>query len=31
LPEFMKYEKLPPHGHIFDVPEKALDQVYGEL
>jgi aldehyde:ferredoxin oxidoreductase len=31
LPEFMKYEKLPPHDHVFDVPESALDGVFGEL
>jgi aldehyde:ferredoxin oxidoreductase len=31
LPEFMKYEKLPPHNVVFDVPDEALDAVYGEL
>ena len=31
LPEFMKHEKLPPHDHIYDVPDEALDKVYGEL
>jgi aldehyde:ferredoxin oxidoreductase len=31
LPEFMQHEKLPPHEHIFDVPEDTLDAVYGEL
>ena len=31
LPEFMKYEKLPPHDNVFDVPDEALDAVYGEL
>jgi aldehyde:ferredoxin oxidoreductase len=31
LPEFMKYETLPPHEHIFDVPDEALDAVFGEL
>jgi aldehyde:ferredoxin oxidoreductase len=31
MPEFMKYEKLPPHGHVYDVPDEALDAVYGEL
>jgi len=25
LPEFFKYEKLPPHGHTFDVPDEQLD------
>jgi aldehyde:ferredoxin oxidoreductase len=28
LPEFMKYEKLPPHNHVFDVPDEALDKVH---
>jgi aldehyde:ferredoxin oxidoreductase len=27
LPEFMKYEKLPPHNVTFDVPDKELDKV----
>ena len=31
LPEFMKYEKLPPHDGVYDVPDEALDAVYGEL
>jgi len=31
LPEFMAYEKLPPHNVVFDVPDKVLDSVYGEL
>jgi len=31
VPEFMKYEKLPPHDVVFDVPDEALDAVYGEL
>jgi len=31
LPEFMKYEPLPPHNQVFDVPDSALDAVYGEL
>jgi aldehyde:ferredoxin oxidoreductase len=31
IPEFMKIEQLPPHNHVFDVPEKALDSVYGEM
>jgi aldehyde:ferredoxin oxidoreductase len=31
LPEFMRYEKLPPHDHIFDVPDEVLDKVFGEL
>jgi aldehyde:ferredoxin oxidoreductase len=29
LPEFMKYEKLPPHNHVFDVPDDVLDTVHG--
>ena len=31
LPEFMRYEKLAPHDRIFDVPDDALDAVYGKL
>ncbi|MFH1756447.1 MAG: aldehyde ferredoxin oxidoreductase C-terminal domain-containing protein, partial [Pseudomonadota bacterium] len=31
MPEFMKFEPLPPHNQVFDVPDKALDSVYGEL
>lgn len=31
LPEFMKYEPLPPHNQVFDVPDQALDSVYAEL
>lgn len=31
LPEFMKTEPLPPHNQVFDVPDAALDSVYGEL
>jgi aldehyde:ferredoxin oxidoreductase len=31
LPEFMKYEKLPPHDGVYDVPDEALDAVFGEL
>ena len=28
LPEFMKYEKLPPHNVVFDVPDGELDKVH---
>lgn len=28
LPEFMKWEKLPPHDTTFDVPDEVLDSVY---
>ncbi len=28
LPEFMRYEKLPPHNVVWDTPDKELDQVY---
>ena len=31
VPEFMKYEPLPPHNQVFDVPDAALDSVYAEL
>jgi aldehyde:ferredoxin oxidoreductase len=31
LPEFMKYEPLPPHNTVYDVPDEVLDSVYGEL
>ena len=31
LPEFMENEPLPPHNVVFDVPNEALDAVYGEL
>ncbi|MDP7285603.1 MAG: aldehyde ferredoxin oxidoreductase C-terminal domain-containing protein, partial [Dehalococcoidales bacterium] len=28
LPEFMKYEKLPPHNVAFDVPDTELDKTH---
>jgi aldehyde:ferredoxin oxidoreductase len=28
MPEFMKYEKLPPHNVVWDVPDEMLDSVY---
>ncbi len=31
MPEFMKYEPLPPHNTVWDVPDSALDSVFGEL
>jgi aldehyde:ferredoxin oxidoreductase len=31
MPEFMKYEPLPPHNQVYDVSDSALDSVYGEL
>ncbi|HEY89535.1 MAG TPA: aldehyde ferredoxin oxidoreductase [Thermoflexia bacterium] len=31
LPEFMKYEQLPPHDVVADVSDEIMDQVYGEL
>ncbi len=31
VPEFMKTEPLPPHNQVFDVPDSALDSVFGEL
>jgi aldehyde:ferredoxin oxidoreductase len=29
LPEFMEYEKLPPHNVVWDVPDETLDAVFG--
>jgi len=29
LPDFMTYEKLPPHNTVFDVTNEELDKVYG--
>jgi aldehyde:ferredoxin oxidoreductase len=31
MPEYMKYEPLPPHNQVFDVTDKALDSVFAEL
>jgi aldehyde:ferredoxin oxidoreductase len=31
MPEFMKLEPLPPHNQVFDVPDAALDSVFGDL
>ena len=31
MPEFMRMEALPPHNQVFDIPDEALDTVYGEL
>ncbi|HUV07318.1 MAG TPA: aldehyde ferredoxin oxidoreductase C-terminal domain-containing protein [Spirochaetia bacterium] len=31
LPEFMKYEPLPPHNSVFDISDKTLDSVYGQM
>jgi len=28
LPEFFKLEKLPPHGHVFDISDEELDTVF---
>ena len=30
IPEFMKYEKLPPHNVVWDVPDETLDAVFAE-
>jgi len=27
----MKTEPLPPHNRVFDVPDEALDSVFGEM
>lgn len=31
LPEFMKYEQLPPHNVTNDLPDEVFDAVYGNL
>jgi aldehyde:ferredoxin oxidoreductase len=31
LPEFMKYEPLPPHNTVYDVSDDMLDSVYKSL
>lgn len=31
MPEFMLTEPLPPHNQVFDVPDAALDSVFGDL
>lgn len=31
LPEFMKYEALPPHNLVWDVSDEELDAVFGRL
>jgi aldehyde:ferredoxin oxidoreductase len=31
LPEFMKYEPLPPHNNVYDVSDAELDSVFGKL
>ena len=28
MPEFMRYETLPPHNHVFDVTDEDLDKVW---
>jgi len=28
-PEFMRYEKLPPHNTVYDVPDEELDRIAG--
>jgi aldehyde:ferredoxin oxidoreductase len=30
MPEFMNYEKLPPHDVTWDVPDETLDAVFGD-
>ena len=30
VPEFMRYEKLPPHDVVWDVPDEILDAVFGD-
>ncbi len=31
IPEFMHFELLPPHNVVFEIDDKTLDSVYGEL
>ncbi|MDY7077643.1 MAG: aldehyde ferredoxin oxidoreductase C-terminal domain-containing protein [Chloroflexota bacterium] len=31
IPEFMKYEKLPPHDAVWDVPDETLDAVFAAV
>ena len=31
LPEFMKYEKLPPHNVVNDLPDEVFDAVHGKM
>ncbi len=31
IPEFMQLEPLPPHNRVFDIPDEALDSVFGQL
>jgi len=31
MPEFMTYEPLPPHNVVWDVPNEALDAVFGQM
>jgi aldehyde:ferredoxin oxidoreductase len=30
LPEFMTYEKLPPHNVVWDIPNSEIDKVFGK-
>jgi aldehyde:ferredoxin oxidoreductase len=30
-PEFMRYEKLPPHNKVFDIPDEELDKIWAEF
>ncbi len=30
-PEFMRYEKLPPHNEIFDIPDEELDKIWADV
>jgi len=31
MPEFMKYEPLPPHNVVWDLPDSVLDSVFAEM
>ncbi len=30
-PEFMRYEKLPPHNQVFDIPDEELDKIWAKV
>ncbi len=30
-PEYMRYEKLPPHNQVFDIPDAELDKIWASF